>query len=160
MIMPPTACLLLLPLLSPSAGPDSVASRSPLEALAWLAGCWKGGGETVTEEQWMAPSGGVMLGMSRTLREGRAVAWEHLRLEEAENGTLRYAALPSGQEETAFTLTEAGPGKAVFENPAHDFPQRIIYTLVSPDSLIARIEGATGGRTRSVVFPFRRVGCP
>jgi hypothetical protein len=48
----------------------------------------------------------------------------------------------------------------VFENPAHDFPQRIIYRRLSPDSLVARIEGpGPNNTTRGIDFPMRRVNC-
>lgn len=48
---------------------------------------------------------------------------------------------------------------AVFENPNHDFPQRIIYRLVTVDSLVARIEGRIDGKERSSDFPYRRARC-
>lgn len=43
----------------------------------------------------------------------------------------------------------------------HDFPQRVGYRLVSPDSLVAYIEGSVpgAGRTRRVEFPYRRAPC-
>ena len=44
------------------------ANESPkVEDLKWLAGCLElRNGERVTEQQWMTPRGGVMIGMSRT----------------------------------------------------------------------------------------------
>ena len=48
----------------------------------------------------------------------------------------------------------------IFENPAHDFPQRIIYRRRGADSLLARVEGMRGGRLRGLDFPYRRVPCP
>lgn len=53
-----------------------------LERVAWLAGCWEfEGSTTVVEEQWMRPRGGTMLGMSRTVRDGRTVGWELVRID-------------------------------------------------------------------------------
>jgi hypothetical protein len=43
-----------------------------------------------------------------------------------------------------------------FENPAHDFPQRVIYKLTAPDKLGARIEGMRNGNLRGVDFPMTR----
>ena len=129
--------------------------------LGWLAGCWEGNyanGRTVSE-QWMKPLGNVMMGMSRTVKNGKAVASETIRLEQAEDGSIRYIANPSGQRETAFLLVELTAARAVFENPAHDYPQRIIYELVTEDSIAARIEGMVNGELKGSGFPYRRVSC-
>ena len=132
-----------------------------IESLGWLAGCWEGtytNGRTVSE-QWMKPLGGVMMGMSRTVRNGKTIAFEHVRLEQSEDGSVRYVANPSGQKEAAFALVKLEGTKAVFENPSHDYPQRIIYQLLSSDSLVARIEGTINGKERSSDFPYWRVKC-
>jgi hypothetical protein len=46
----------------------------------------------------------------------------------------------------------------VFENPTHDFPQRVIYRREG-DSLLGRIEGMTNGQQKAVDFPLKRVSC-
>ncbi|MGH8854313.1 MAG: hypothetical protein ACREWI_08545 [Telluria sp.] len=43
----------------------------------------------------------------------------------------------------------------MFENPAHDFPQRIIYRRVGDTGLHARIEG----KGKGIDFPMRRTAC-
>ena len=73
--------------------------------LAWLAGNWrmeKNG--RVIDEQWMAPAGGLMLGMGRTIAKGRVVEQEFLQIREGPVGALFYIAQPSGQKEATFTL--------------------------------------------------------
>lgn len=142
-----------------------IADAAPLQAahevrqLAWLAGCWaRESGATLVEEQWMRPRGGAMLGMSRTIRRDTVVEYEHLRIFDR-GGRAVYAALPSGQALTEFESAAIGDTLVIFENPAHDFPQRVIYRRRGADSLIARIEGTRGGRPSAVDFPFRRVAC-
>lgn len=132
-----------------------------IEALSWMAGCWETAPSdgNLYEEVWLAPRGGVMLGVSRTLREGRAVAHEFLRIGE-EEGTLVYLADPSGQTPTRFTASEVGDRAVTFVNPEHDFPQTIRYRSETPDVLQARIEGERQGETRGVDFPLRRARCP
>jgi len=49
--------------------------------------------------------------------------------------------------------------EVVFENPAHDFPQRIIYRMKDPENLEASIEGTMGGTARTVNFPLQRIDC-
>jgi hypothetical protein len=134
--------------------------RSRLDSLNWISGCWSGGnGVRVSLEQWMKPSGKMMLGMSRTVANGKTVEYEFLRLHEESNGDVFYTALPSGQQEASFKLVRLESRMAIFENPDHDFPQRIIYRLETDGSLKARIEGKTNGKERGVDFPMKRMQC-
>jgi hypothetical protein len=151
--------MLLAAAASCTAAPAVPLQADGLEALAWLAGCWErrqpGG---LLEEQWMRPAGGMLVGMSRTVRDGRAVGWEFMRIVERE-GAIVYIATPSGQATAEFTLRAPVGAGAIFENPAHDFPQRIIYERGSADSLWARIEGDRGGERRTIEFRMARVEC-
>ena len=45
----------------------------------------------------------------------------------------------------AFKLTSANGHVFIFENPVHDFPRRIVYDLVTPDSLHAYIDDGMEG---------------
>ena len=92
------------------------------------------------EEVWLAPAGGVMLGMHRDAK-GEKVSFEFFRIAKTPEG-LVYLAQPGGRPPTPFKLTEATATRAVFENPQHDFPQRIIYAL-RDGRLCARVEGGT-----------------
>lgn len=127
--------------------------------LSWMAGCWELKGHTrVIHEQWMAPLGGMMLGMSRTVVRDTAREFEHLRVE-MRGGRASYVAHPSGQAETVFPAATLSDTLVVFSNPEHDFPQRISYRARGADSLVARIEGSQHGQLRGMNFPMRRVGC-
>jgi hypothetical protein len=139
----------------------SGAQQTPLESARWLAGCWElRSGNRVTTEMWMAPAGGMMLGASRTVAGGTAREFEYLRIRAA-GEQLTYVAVPSGQRETAFPSTQVSDTLLVFENLAHDFPQRILYRRRGTDSLVARIEGpGPNNSTRGIDFPMRRVACP
>jgi len=61
-----------------------------------------------------------------------------------------------GQPATPFVLRSGKPGEAVFENPDHDFPQRVIYRRCDAD-LCARIEGTVGGQVRGMDWRYRRL---
>ena len=67
---------------------------------------------------------------------------------------------PSGQAPADFEASAVSDSLITFENPAHDFPQRVIYRRRGSDSLIARIEGTRNGRVRGVDFPYARAACP
>jgi hypothetical protein len=127
-----------------------------VEALAWLAGCWERNlPDGSTEEHWMKPSGGSMLGMSRTVRGGRTTEFEFLQIGVVDGG-LAYIARPSGQAEATFPLKAMTEREVVFENPTHDFPQRIVYRHKADGTVTARIEGQMNGRLHGTDFPYRR----
>lgn len=132
---------------------------SEVDRLRWLTGCWQNRvGQTVTDEQWMAPAGQAMIGMSRTVSNERLRAWEALRIV-TDSGRLVYVAQPQGGAPTRFVATAISDTLAVFENPAHDFPQRIAYVRVHADSVVARISAAKDGRERGMAIPMGRRAC-
>lgn len=106
----------------------------------------------------MRPRGDMLVGMSRAVRDGRTVSHEALRIEARGEG-LVYVADPSGQTLTEFASVEVTDTSAVWENPGHDFPQRIIYRKGPGDSLFARAEGEGDGGVRGADFHLARVAC-
>ena len=128
-----------------------------IKDVAWIAGCWEldRNGRHVTES-WLPPEGGTMMGVSRTVSGSRTVEWEFLIIREGK-AALEYVAKPSGQAEATFTASRASAGEVVFENAAHDFPQKIHYTR-DGNTLMAAIEGPMNGQSRRIEFPYRK-GC-
>lgn len=154
LVVPPPAALAKD---SPKGGRNAQAR---LERLGWLTGCWEQRTKArLVQEQWMEPRGGTMLGMGRTTRGDALLEYEQVRIYER-GGKLVYEAHPSGQAPDEFVSTELGDSVVVFENPEHDFPQRIVYCRVGLDSLVARVEGTVRGKKRSVQFHYIHIACP
>lgn len=136
------------------------AQPSALDQLAWLAGCWASeSGESGSGEHWLPLAGGTMFGIGRTVRNGKTVEYEYLQIRLNAEGQPVYIALPSRQKETTFVATSVGDKAVTFENPQHDFPQRVIYKALPDDRLAARIEGLRNGVVRGIDFPMRRISC-
>ena len=135
------------------------AEAASLDQLAWLTGCWRADdGKRQITEHWMKPSGNNMLGMSHTVVNGKTREYEFIRIVQEENGDIFFVAQPSGQKEARFKLMNVSDREARFQNPDHDFPQRVIYRR-DGDSLVGRIEGISNGKERAVDFPLKRVSC-
>ena len=115
-------------------------------------------GPTVIEEHWMAPRGGTMIGSGRTVRNNALVEYELVVLRE-QDGRLAYEAHPSGQSPAVFLSKELTASTVVFENAAHDFPQRVGYRRDGREALLAWVEGTVNGQTRRVEFPYRAATC-
>ena len=121
--------------------------------LSWIAGDWQTapGGRRQIEEHWTAVAGGSMMGVSRTVSEDKTVEFEYLRIEQRSDG-IYYVAHPKARcPGTDFKLTRASSTEAVFENPQHDFPKRIIYRKTD-DGLTASIDAGEGSKAMSFVF--------
>jgi len=127
-----------------------------IATLTWIAGDWQlePGGRAQVEEHWTKLAGGTMVGMSRTVAGEKTVEFEYLRIEQRADG-IYYVAHPKARcPGTDFKLTRASTTEAVFENPQHDFPKRIIYRKTD-DGLTASIDGGEG--TKAMAFPMKRM---
>lgn len=129
------------------------ASAQTGGALDWLSGYWLSCDDGVeTAENWIGAERGVLLGTNLT--RGRSVSYEFLRIAPNATGGLSYYSMPEGRSPpTEFAMVSQDGQRAVFENPAHDFPQRIIYAREG-DALHARIEDMSG--REGVDWRFRR----
>ena len=128
-----------------------------LADLSWIAGAWQTeqGAKRQSEEHWTTAAGATMMGMSRTVVGEKTVEFEYLRIEQRADG-IYYVAHPKARcPATDFKLTRASATEAVFENPQHDFPKRIIYRKNGDDSLTASIDGGEG--TKSMSFAFKKI---
>jgi hypothetical protein len=138
---------LALLLMGQAAPPARVAD------LGWMSGHWdtvSANGEW-TEESWAPRRGGLMLGYSRSGAGARLREFEFLRIEAGEDGVPAYLAQPGGQPAVAFRLTAHGAGSATFDNPAHDFPQRIVYRRTG-DVMVATISALDGSHAMSWTY--------
>lgn len=106
----------------------------------------------------MQPAGNMMLAVSQTVVNRKTAGYEFIRIVQEETGDIFFIAQPSGQAEARFKLVTASEREVRFENPEHDFPQRIIYRR-DGDSLLGRIEGVREGKERAVDFPLKRASC-
>ena len=143
--------------------PLPTPAKATIDDVAWISGAWVGkrsSGSSI-EERWSPARGGAMLAVSRTINAGgKMVAFEFLRIVERDGG-LVYAAQPGGAPKTDFVLTEFGPtesgGKrAVFDNPRHDYPKRIVYEITAEGKLTATTGNMKGGTPR--LYEFTREG--
>ena len=132
------------------------ASAEP--GLDWLAGHWCSSEQgSQVDEVWLPEAGGALLGMSRTVRGARVESFEFMRLVPAGKNTGLYVQ-PNGVAPTVFAIANHGDGWVVFENPAHDFPNRIEYRRDGA-GLRASIAGpGADGKTLEIPFNYHRCG--
>ena len=137
----------------------SEAQETDLAVVGWLAGCWVAESEgQKTEEHWMAPGGGLMTMMSRTLRGGVARGYE-FALIRGDAGELVFWAYPSGQSPAEFRAATATGDEVAFVNAEHDFPRKIRYRKSGPDRMLASVFSEVEGGGPAFELDFERVAC-
>ena len=131
---------MLIPLLLAAAAP---AQPMP----GFLAGCWEEQRAEAawTEECWTDPRGGLMIGSGRDGKGNSVEHWEWMRIERAADGTPTFYGSPKGASPVAFKAAGSDGKSITFVNAAHDYPQRVHYTLTEA-GLDAEISLADGSK--------------
>jgi hypothetical protein len=133
------------------------AGVPPLSAISFMSGCWTGPSPNgaIIEEHNTEAAENLMIGMTRYVRGGRVVDFEFTTIERTDTSFVMTPRV-KGVKTDSFPLKTLEANKAVWENLAHDFPQRIIYRKGDDGSLIARIEGTTPRGERHLEWVMQR----
>jgi Domain of unknown function (DUF6265) len=129
---------------------------SHLSSIAWLAGNWvQKGAAGIVRERWSGPYADTLLGVGVTTKGETLSSYEFVRIAKTQTG-VSYFASPNAAPPTEFKAIELCASRAVFENKAHDFPQRVIYTKGANGTLNARIEGTLNGKAAGQDWSYTR----
>jgi hypothetical protein len=139
---------------APAATPTASSSIS----LDWFVGHWCSDRDgRFIEEEWLAPKGDLLLGISRTVKGEKTSSFEYLRIE-WKDGVPFYVAQPQGNPPVPFKWIAGGADWARFENLENDFPTHVEYRKTQ-SGLYAQIAGTVEGG-RELVIPFDYQACP
>jgi hypothetical protein len=119
-----------------------------LGRLGFMVGCWASADGT-NQETWSMPRGGLMFGHATTMQGGKLAFFEQSRID-LRGARAAYTASPDGQRPVVFTepalypTTPVAPNTVMFENPDHDYPQRIAYRATKKGlaATISRMDGS------------------
>lgn len=131
-----------------------------LKKAEWLLGSWqKQSAKGILTESWQKLNDSTLVGQSNFVSGNDTISSEIIRLEQR-NGKLYYIPTVLGKNEgkaIIFALTSLTDSTVTFENPVHDFPQKIEYWFQKPDSLNAEVSSVAGELKKSIVFRMKRV---
>ena len=131
----------------------SYAVSDAPEMPGWMAGAWgHEDKEGWADEYWTPPRGDMMIGSSRSGKDEKLNFWEQMRIQKEDDGGVVFWAVSGDQKPVRFVATVSGENTIVFENPAHDYPQRIHYWREG-EELKAEISLIDGSKV--VQFRFR-----
>jgi hypothetical protein len=140
---------------------SNAATQQEPKLPEWMAGCWEQrSDDRWTEECWMPPRGGIMLGSGRSGTGDRVSEWEATQIvlaRQAGGGPavrMAFWAAPGGTNRTFFAWSPSDLPGVTFVNAAHDYPQRIRYWREG-EQLMAETALADGSKARR--WTYRRV---
>jgi hypothetical protein len=136
------------------------AEDNKLKQASWVLGEWRNHTpKGVLSEVWWVKDDSTYAGRSSFVVGKDTVSSETVELG-VRGGKLLYIPKVKNQNDgqpVTFTEKTVTATEMVFENPEHDFPQRITYAHPVEDSLVAVISGMKGDVEKSLKFPMQRV---
>ena len=151
-------CLALIAIIT-SCQNKSEKKFDKLEKMDWLIGNWEQAlPEGILKETWTKQNDSTFTGDSYFITPKDTVHFESIKLtQKAEE--LTYSATVVGQnddEPVDFKLTSDAENTFTFENPTHDYPQKISYKKASSDRLIVTISGKQQGKQTQESYPMAK----
>ena len=153
--------LLLVPLIALMA----CHKKKDLTPFRWMSGKWKGEalgdtlnrqGTPIIYEEWSAVQNNRMTGTSCELQNGDTVFSQTMTLEQRGDDFYYVANVKENGGPVDFKFTGTHRDSMIFENPAHDFPQRIVYFHDADKGMYARIDGKDKGKYSYMEFRYHR----
>lgn len=138
----------------------TAARKEQMKKMEWLLGSWNNNSSNGNfYETWKRENDTTFRGNGFSISGRDTLFQEQLSLEWV-NDTLCYIPAVKNQNNDLpvhFKLITVRNNTYVFENKEHDFPQRITYKYIEPDSLYAKIEGLQNGNFRLEQFPLKKL---
>lgn len=140
---------------------DSDSNKNEkIKAASWLLGNWENkSADGNLTENWEKVNDSTFQAQSYYIKEKDTVHFESIVLQQ-KGENLTYTATVKGQNNdkpVSFKLKTATDKQLAFENLKHDYPQKISYTQITPDSLVAKISGIQQGKPSSEQFSMKKI---
>ncbi|WP_298396903.1 DUF6265 family protein [Flavobacterium sp.] len=132
-----------------------------LEKANWMLGEWEKKDSLGTlREIWERLDDSTFIGLSYYIQNEKDTIHNE-QVELMQNGEhLIYTATVKGENNNLpipFQMTKDEDSLLVFENPKHDFPQKIEYKLTKNNTLTAKISGKQNGKISSESYPLKKI---
>jgi len=137
-----------------------IKSYDELQKAKWLLGEWeKSDSLGILKETWINKDDSTFVGQSYYIQNKKDTLHDE-QIELVQDGYhLIYKTTVKGENNDAsisFQMTKDEDSLLVFENPKHDYPQKIQYKLLKDRSLIAIVSGKQNGKNSSENYTMTR----
>ena len=138
-----------------------IKSYDELQKAKWLLGEWeKSDSLGILKEIWISKDDSTFVGQSYYIQNKKDTLHNE-QIELIQDGEhLIYSATVKGENnDTAipFQMTKDQDSLLVFENPKHDYPQKIQYKLEKNGSIVATVSGKQNGKSNSESYPMTKI---
>ena len=134
--------------------------KDKIKLAHWLLGNWENKSvEGSLTENWEKVNDSTYKATSYFANEKDTLHFETINLEQ-KGEVLTYIATIKGENDdkpVAFNLTISTEKQLVFENLKHDYPQKISYSQISKDSIVAEISGIQQGKPSTEKYLMARI---
>lgn len=131
--------------------------EADISSFEWMEGKWVGKYDTVPIfEQWKPREGKIMKGRGGVLSGKDTVFSEMISIEQRGSDLFYIAIVGHNRQPAEFKFTGYKNDTAVFENPAHDFPQRVLYYKKPDGSVYAAVDGKYKGKYVKEEFDYKK----
>lgn len=154
-----TVCLLFV-FVTISMAQQPVYTNTEFKPLHGLTGLWKMDGKRgALYEEWRVSGDNQLTGRSYKINNNDTIVLENVVISLQGNAIFYTPVVrdQNNQQPVPFKLISYNNNRYVFENKEHDYPQRVIYELVSLNKLRARIEGNNKGKESGSDFNYTRL---
>ncbi|MEC4049062.1 DUF6265 family protein [Flavobacterium sp. SUN046] len=139
---------------------NEIKEFEELKKANWILGNWEKTDSLGTlKEQWKLQNDSSFIGNSNYIQnEKDTLHFEAMELTEI-NENLIYEATVKGEnndESVPFKMTKSTDSVLVFENPKHDYPQKITYKLINANNIVATIAGKINGKSSTESYPMTK----
>jgi len=125
----------------------------------WLLGKWENKSDNGNLlETWKKANDSIFIGESYFIKGEDTLHSEQVKLEQ-KGEDLYYISTIKGQDNDkpmAFKHNPEIVKQLVFENPANDYPKKIIYSKISKDRMIIQISGMQQGKPSSTKYSLKK----
>lgn len=125
----------------------------------WLIGRWENNSEQGNLlETWEKQNDSVYLGHSYFIKGKDTLHFESVELKQ-KGENVYYIPVVRGQNDgkpVEFKMTASSPKQMTFQNLKHDYPQKIVYSQITVDSLVATVSGIQEGKQSIELYPMKK----
>jgi len=133
--------------------------KDKIKIAGWLIGTWENKSpDGVLTESWQKVNDSTFSATSYFIKTDDTLHSEKITLSQ-KGEILMYSATVNGQNNDKaidFGSTTETEKKLIFENPSHDYPQKITYTKENDNTIIAEITGDLRGKKTTERFILKK----
>ena len=152
-------CTILSLILLISCNKSEKTETKKIHQMDWLIGTWENNSEQGNlSENWEQLNDSTFQGYTYFIKGKDTLHNESFVVNQTDDDVY-YIPTVKGQNNdkpVTFKLTQFTEKQFTFENPTHDYPTKMVYNKITPDSIVVEISGVVDGVFSSEKYPLKK----